>query len=334
MSYLKLGPNPGTETFRIVIFIDDLDRCSPKRALEVFESVKVFLDVEGFIFVMGLSLTTMAKLVEKEYEGTDIKGRDYIRKIIQTPIFLPAWKVGDTISVIKDLIDGNRLGGAYANFIAERKDILATIIEPNPREIKRFINDFLITSELSELSEPKLDKEALILIRALQFRWDVFYEKFMSDGNFRSAIIAVSSLHVNLEYLNNYLNEEDFGRRGMMMSIMLYPTRRTLNIGQTEEELKEKMEANRRDIESAKRMWKDQEKSRKEKERDIQYIPLGSAKTLDEVREERNEARDQTEKFLRDDSERIKKLEEEYGEMQRRASEEESALRIEYGELE
>lgn len=28
---------------RVIVFIDDLDRCSPKKALEVFESVKVFL---------------------------------------------------------------------------------------------------------------------------------------------------------------------------------------------------------------------------------------------------------------------------------------------------
>jgi hypothetical protein len=42
---------------RIVIFIDDLDRCSPKTALEVFESIKVFLGMEGFIYIVGLSLT-------------------------------------------------------------------------------------------------------------------------------------------------------------------------------------------------------------------------------------------------------------------------------------
>ncbi len=28
--------------FRIVIFIDDLDRCTPERALEILESIKTF----------------------------------------------------------------------------------------------------------------------------------------------------------------------------------------------------------------------------------------------------------------------------------------------------
>jgi predicted KAP-like P-loop ATPase len=38
--------DPNTSKFRIVIFIDDLDRCSPKKTLEVFESIKVLLDIE------------------------------------------------------------------------------------------------------------------------------------------------------------------------------------------------------------------------------------------------------------------------------------------------
>ena len=42
-------------SFRIVVFVDDLDRCSPTKTLEVLESIKVFLGMEGFIYVMGLS---------------------------------------------------------------------------------------------------------------------------------------------------------------------------------------------------------------------------------------------------------------------------------------
>ena len=50
------------EGYRIVVFIDDLDRCSPKKALEVLESIKVFLDIEGFIYVLGISHETINHL--------------------------------------------------------------------------------------------------------------------------------------------------------------------------------------------------------------------------------------------------------------------------------
>ena len=39
---------------RIVVFVDDLDRCLPANALDVLESMKLFFDLPGFIFVVGL----------------------------------------------------------------------------------------------------------------------------------------------------------------------------------------------------------------------------------------------------------------------------------------
>jgi predicted KAP-like P-loop ATPase len=46
--------NRGNEP-RIVVFIDDLDRCAPDRALEVLESLKTFFDIEGFVYVVGMN---------------------------------------------------------------------------------------------------------------------------------------------------------------------------------------------------------------------------------------------------------------------------------------
>ena len=43
------------KSHEIVVFIDDLDRCEPDKALEVLESIKVFLDIEGFVFIVRLS---------------------------------------------------------------------------------------------------------------------------------------------------------------------------------------------------------------------------------------------------------------------------------------
>jgi len=42
---------------RIVVFVDDLDRCLPQGALDVLEAMKLFFDLEGFVFVVGLDLS-------------------------------------------------------------------------------------------------------------------------------------------------------------------------------------------------------------------------------------------------------------------------------------
>ena len=56
---------------RIVVFIDDLDRCLPANALDVLESMKLFFDVEGFVFIVGLDhaiadLAVLHKYVEQD----------------------------------------------------------------------------------------------------------------------------------------------------------------------------------------------------------------------------------------------------------------------------
>ena len=71
--------------YRVVVFIDDLDRCSPKKALEVLESIKVFLDIEGFVYIIGMSRDTIDRLITHAYKETGIEGKEYIKKIIQIP---------------------------------------------------------------------------------------------------------------------------------------------------------------------------------------------------------------------------------------------------------
>jgi hypothetical protein len=52
---------------RIVVFIDDLDRCLPSSALTVLESMKLFFDFQGFIFVVGLDQDVIQRAIEVKY---------------------------------------------------------------------------------------------------------------------------------------------------------------------------------------------------------------------------------------------------------------------------
>jgi predicted KAP-like P-loop ATPase len=53
--------------FKIIIFVDDLDRCTPERALELLESIKTFFDIEGIIYVIGIDPSTIDPIIKTKY---------------------------------------------------------------------------------------------------------------------------------------------------------------------------------------------------------------------------------------------------------------------------
>ncbi len=88
---------------KIVIFIDDLDRCSPEKTIQILESTKAFLDIPGFVFVIGLSHDTTAVLIENKYKANNVNGKEYIKKIIQVPFHIQKWNESDTKDLIKHM---------------------------------------------------------------------------------------------------------------------------------------------------------------------------------------------------------------------------------------
>jgi predicted flap endonuclease-1-like 5' DNA nuclease len=75
---------------RVVLYIDDLDRCPPGRVVEVLEAVQLLLNTELFVVVLGLDTRYITRALEKEYKEIlqpdgDPSGLDYIEKILQLP---------------------------------------------------------------------------------------------------------------------------------------------------------------------------------------------------------------------------------------------------------
>lgn len=75
---------------RIVLFIDDLDRCPPDRVVEVLEATQLLLKTELFVVVLAMDVRYVTRALEKTYDRIlcrqgDPSGLDYIEKIIQIP---------------------------------------------------------------------------------------------------------------------------------------------------------------------------------------------------------------------------------------------------------
>jgi uncharacterized caspase-like protein len=78
---------------RILIIIDDLDRCEPQKAVEVLQAIKLLLDFDTFIVCLGIDARIITRAVEKHYAellgpaGTS--GYEYLDKIVQIPFQIP-----------------------------------------------------------------------------------------------------------------------------------------------------------------------------------------------------------------------------------------------------
>ncbi|WP_299663014.1 P-loop NTPase fold protein [uncultured Ruegeria sp.] len=75
-------------TKKLVIVVDELDRCRPDYALSLLETIKHFFDVEGVHFVLGVNLTQPQNSVKARY-GSGTEAEAYLQKFYSLQFKLP-----------------------------------------------------------------------------------------------------------------------------------------------------------------------------------------------------------------------------------------------------
>jgi len=133
---------------RLAIFVDDLDRCLPDKAVEVLEAVKLFPDVPGIVFVLGVDRGVIEEGIRVRYADyeTKLDGIRYLEKIIQIPFHLPPIPP----TAIKRYVHQVTVGGLPDH---RCEHVFAAGLEPNPRRIKRTLNVFLLLWRLAQNRE-------------------------------------------------------------------------------------------------------------------------------------------------------------------------------------
>lgn len=145
---------------RLVVFVDDLDRCLPEKAIEVLESIKLFLDAESCIFMLGLDQEVIARGIEMKYKELGakqdsenaqyftIEGVRYLEKIIQLPFQIPQIESQD----MGDFVHGLSEDWPHEDC----PKIFSEGLGDNPRQIKRTVNVFLMLWKLADKRKEKL----------------------------------------------------------------------------------------------------------------------------------------------------------------------------------
>ena len=73
---------------KLVIFVDELDRCKPTFAIEVLESIKHFFDDERIIFVVALNKSQLIHTI-KNYYGVGFDSSSYLNRFFDISLQLP-----------------------------------------------------------------------------------------------------------------------------------------------------------------------------------------------------------------------------------------------------
>jgi RecA/RadA recombinase len=177
-AFKKLGSG-----VRIVVFIDDLDRCLPEGALDVLESMKLFFDIDGFVFVVGLDRSVVEKCIDARYAKEfvasaptsttqmQIRGEDYIKKIFQVPFNLAPVSRGQIGEYLASICSDTRLPADQRTDIQGRVGRHLSNVSTrgvNPREIKRFINSYVLQMKV----KPNLNPEVVLALETIRSRPD------------------------------------------------------------------------------------------------------------------------------------------------------------------
>jgi formylglycine-generating enzyme required for sulfatase activity len=121
----------GEKPIHLLFLIDDLDRCLPEKAVEMLESIKLFLDVEGCAFVLAVDDEVVERGIIHRYRDyifqggnggsanrplpqMPITGTEYLEKIIQLPFRLPLPAKDEIRAFLRDIPAYSELFGKAA----------------------------------------------------------------------------------------------------------------------------------------------------------------------------------------------------------------------------
>lgn len=163
-----------SEIEKLVVIIDDLDRCTPDRLIENLEAIKLFLNVDKTAFVIGADPRIVRHAIELRYKtdgienSSDVESRnerivsDYLEKLIQVPYYLPKLTDNEVETYLSLLFCQKELGANFEKVLKafyltrenNRYDVfglgdIGSILEPE--EKSKLTNSVSIIASLSPI---------------------------------------------------------------------------------------------------------------------------------------------------------------------------------------
>ena len=162
---------------KIVIFIDDLDRLFPQKAIEFLEILKLFLDCRNCVFVLAIDYNVVLRGTKNKY-GDDLdneKGKAFFEKIIQVPFTVPVanYHMENFVNVSLQKINFYFDNDVTKNITQLIRDSIGN----NPRSINRLFNSVSLLMHIINPNNELDNDDKLLIISTVCFQLR-FYEAY------------------------------------------------------------------------------------------------------------------------------------------------------------
>ena len=207
-----LGMLPNTK--RVIVLVDDLDRCLPDAVMATLESIKLFLSVNKMAFVLAADQEMVRDAIAASLHASgrsEVFASRYLEKIVQLPVLLPRLSADDAANYIALLFSGaaaptpegfqtlvdhcqarrtagqSPLLGNLTILSWRPDDALLQLAEriatglsaekvSNPRYVKRFLNSFGIRMQVARANGLEMDPQVIAKLYLLEDRYPKDFE--------------------------------------------------------------------------------------------------------------------------------------------------------------
>jgi hypothetical protein len=201
-----------TKCQKMVIIIDNLDRCSRDRVVEVLGVVKTYLEPKGknkCIFIIPCDDSAIKEQVKAAYdvlatddEKTDPEGYadEYLRKFFNASIRITPFMEKEIEPYIERLLVKIRLTENIDNeAIKQLAQMIGFVFRKNPRRIKQFLNNLSSKYRLvkeresgdSPMINPHISNNILFFTKMsiIETKFPEMFQKFVEDDNLYEEVL-------------------------------------------------------------------------------------------------------------------------------------------------
>ena len=190
---------------KIVVVIDELDRCRPDYALSMLEIIKHFFDVNNVHFILGVNLAELENMARARY-GEKLDARNYIGKFIKVKLEIPEGHPGNRIDFGWEVFfdETAKSMGFDGSIKREIKAQLKMLSSENItlRTIQRLLTAAAVVPDLTTMNPDGPYRKLFC---------SLFLFNFLQGKNITSNQIALSDMQdiFNLKYFKDPANENE-----------------------------------------------------------------------------------------------------------------------------